>query len=90
MARRAAATYSPEVLWTCTVVSPGEACATCAGTVCWGGYRSAVVCLSASELGGYICCRLGGIQLFAENGGNAGVRLSKPSDDELTRCELEP
>lgn len=35
LARRAAASYSPEFLWTCTLVSTGEPCAMCAGTLYW-------------------------------------------------------
>lgn len=35
LARRAAAAYSPEFLWTCTLVSTGEPCAMCAGTLYW-------------------------------------------------------
>lgn len=35
LARRAAAAYSPEFLWSCTLVSTGEPCAMCAGTFYW-------------------------------------------------------
>ena len=35
LARRAAIAYSPEFLWTCTLVSPGEPCAMCTGTLYW-------------------------------------------------------
>jgi tRNA(Arg) A34 adenosine deaminase TadA len=35
LARRAAATYSPDFLWTCTLVSTGEPCAMCTGTLYW-------------------------------------------------------
>jgi tRNA(Arg) A34 adenosine deaminase TadA len=35
LARRAADAYSPEFLWTCTLVSTGEPCAMCAGTMYW-------------------------------------------------------
>jgi tRNA(Arg) A34 adenosine deaminase TadA len=35
LARRAAAAYSPEFLWTCTLVSTGEPCAMCTGTLYW-------------------------------------------------------
>ncbi|MCA0279439.1 MAG: nucleoside deaminase [Proteobacteria bacterium] len=35
LARRAAAAYSPEFLWTCTLVTTGEPCAMCAGTFYW-------------------------------------------------------
>lgn len=35
LARRAAVAYSPEFLWTCTLVSPGEPCAMCTGTLYW-------------------------------------------------------
>ena len=35
LARRAAAAYPPEFLWTCTLVSTGEPCAMCAGTLYW-------------------------------------------------------
>ena len=35
LARRAAAAYEPEFLWSCTLVSTGEPCAMCAGTFYW-------------------------------------------------------
>ena len=35
LARRAAAAYLPEFLWTCTLVSTGESCAMCTGTLYW-------------------------------------------------------
>ncbi len=35
LARRAAEAYLPEFLWTCTLVSTGESCAMCAGTLYW-------------------------------------------------------
>lgn len=33
--RRAAAAYPPDFLWSCTLVSTGEPCAMCAGTLYW-------------------------------------------------------
>ena len=35
LARRAADAYSPEFLWTCTLVSTGEPCAMCTGAIYW-------------------------------------------------------
>jgi tRNA(Arg) A34 adenosine deaminase TadA len=35
LARRAADAYPPEFLWTCTLVSTGEPCAMCTGTIYW-------------------------------------------------------
>jgi tRNA(Arg) A34 adenosine deaminase TadA len=35
LARRAAVAYPPEFLWTCTLVSTGEPCAMCTGTLYW-------------------------------------------------------
>jgi len=35
LARRSAAAYSPDFLWTCTLVSTGEPCAMCTGTLYW-------------------------------------------------------
>jgi tRNA(Arg) A34 adenosine deaminase TadA len=35
LARRASATYSPEFLWTCSLVTTGEPCAMCSGTLYW-------------------------------------------------------
>lgn len=35
LARRAAAEFDPEFLWTCTLVSTGEPCAMCTGTLYW-------------------------------------------------------
>lgn len=35
LARRAADAYEPEFLWQCTLVSTGEPCAMCTGTLYW-------------------------------------------------------
>ena len=35
LARRAAAAYPADFLWTCTLVSTGEPCAMCTGTLYW-------------------------------------------------------
>lgn len=35
LARRAAAAYPADFLWTCTMVSTGEPCAMCTGTLYW-------------------------------------------------------
>lgn len=35
LARRAADAYPPDFLWTCTLVSNGEPCAMCTGTIYW-------------------------------------------------------
>ncbi|MEX0408065.1 nucleoside deaminase [Aquibium sp. LZ166] len=35
LARRAAIAYEPEFLWQCTLVSTGEPCAMCTGTLYW-------------------------------------------------------
>ncbi len=35
LARRAAVAYSPLFLWTCTLVTTGEPCAMCTGTLYW-------------------------------------------------------
>jgi len=35
LARRASAAYSPEYLWACTLVTTGEPCAMCSGTLYW-------------------------------------------------------
>ena len=35
LARRASAAYEPEFLWQCTLVSTGEPCAMCTGTLYW-------------------------------------------------------
>jgi tRNA(Arg) A34 adenosine deaminase TadA len=42
LARRAADAYSREFLWTCTLVSTGEPCAMCAGTLYWANIGSLV------------------------------------------------
>lgn len=42
LARRAADAYSPEFLWTCTLVSTGEPCAMCTGTLYWANIGSLV------------------------------------------------
>jgi tRNA(Arg) A34 adenosine deaminase TadA len=35
ISRRAAESYPPDFLWTCTMVSTGEPCAMCTGTLYW-------------------------------------------------------
>ena len=35
LSRRAADAYAPEFLWSCTLVSTGEPCAMCTGTLYW-------------------------------------------------------
>ncbi|MCU9839455.1 nucleoside deaminase [Ruegeria sp. WL0004] len=35
LARRAASAYTPEFLWTCSLVTTAEPCAMCAGTLYW-------------------------------------------------------
>lgn len=35
LARRAAAAYRPDFLWSCTLVTTGEPCAMCTGTLYW-------------------------------------------------------
>lgn len=35
LARRAATAYSPDFLWSCTLVTTGEPCAMCTGTLYW-------------------------------------------------------
>ncbi|MGB3148380.1 MAG: nucleoside deaminase [Paracoccaceae bacterium] len=35
LARRAAKAYAPDFLWSCTLVTTGEPCAMCAGTLYW-------------------------------------------------------
>src|SRR5262245_30985263 len=35
LARRAAAAYTPDFLWTCTLVSTFDSCAMCSGTLYW-------------------------------------------------------
>jgi tRNA(Arg) A34 adenosine deaminase TadA len=50
LARRAAAAYSPEFLWTCTLVSTGEPCAMCTGTLYWANIGSLVYGYEESKL----------------------------------------
>ena len=40
LCRRAAAAYSPEFLWSCTLVTTFEPCAMCTGTTLLGEYRA--------------------------------------------------
>lgn len=50
LARRAAIAYSPEFLWTCTLVSPGEPCAMCTGTLYWANIGRLVFGFDESKL----------------------------------------
>lgn len=50
LARRAAAAYSPEFLWTCTLVSTGEPCAMCTGTLYWANIGRLVYGFEETEL----------------------------------------
>ena len=50
LARRAAVAYSPEFLWTCTLVTTGEPCAMCAGTQYWAHIGKLVYGMSEQRL----------------------------------------
>jgi tRNA(Arg) A34 adenosine deaminase TadA len=50
LSRRAADAYPPEFLWTCTLVSTGEPCAMCAGTLYWANIGSLVYGYEEAQL----------------------------------------
>jgi tRNA(Arg) A34 adenosine deaminase TadA len=50
LARRAAAAYPPEFLWTCTLVSTGEPCAMCTATLYWANIGRLVYGFEEAEL----------------------------------------
>lgn len=50
LARRAAAAYSPKFLWTCALVSTGEPCAMCTGTLYWANIGRLVYGYEESKL----------------------------------------
>ncbi|GHF43114.1 nucleoside deaminase [Seohaeicola zhoushanensis] len=50
LARRAAEAYAPEFLWTCTLVTTGEPCAMCAGTLYWANIGRLVYGYEESQL----------------------------------------
>ncbi|AZO73808.1 MAG: nucleoside deaminase [Mesorhizobium sp.] len=50
LARRAAAAYSPAFLWTCTLVSTGEPCAMCTGTLYWANIGRLVYGFEETDL----------------------------------------
>ncbi len=50
IARRAAAAYSPEFLWTCTLVSTFEPCAMCTGTLYWANIGRLVFGVEETKL----------------------------------------
>ncbi|NEY91754.1 nucleoside deaminase [Tabrizicola oligotrophica] len=50
LARRAAEAYPSEFLWTCTLVSTGESCAMCAGTLYWANIGRFVYGYEESQL----------------------------------------
>jgi tRNA(Arg) A34 adenosine deaminase TadA len=50
LARRAATAYEPEFLWQCTLVSTGEPCAMCTGTLYWANIGRLVYGYEESKL----------------------------------------
>ena len=50
LARRAAAAYPAAFLWTCTLVSTGEPCAMCAGTLYWANIGRMVYGFAEAQL----------------------------------------
>ncbi len=50
LSRRAAETYSPEYLFTCTLITTMEPCAMCAGTIYWANIGRVVFGVSESTL----------------------------------------
>lgn len=50
LARRAAEAYPREYLWTCTLVSTGEPCAMCAGTLYWANIGRLIYGYEESKL----------------------------------------
>jgi tRNA(Arg) A34 adenosine deaminase TadA len=50
LARRAAETYEPEFLWQCTLVSTGEPCAMCTGTLYWANIGQLVYGFEETKL----------------------------------------
>jgi tRNA(Arg) A34 adenosine deaminase TadA len=50
LARRAAETYPPEFLWACTLVTTGEPCAMCAGTLYWANIGRLVYGFEETQL----------------------------------------
>jgi tRNA(Arg) A34 adenosine deaminase TadA len=50
LARRAADAYSPDFLWSCTLVSTGEPCAMCTGTLYWANIGRLVYGFEESQL----------------------------------------
>ena len=50
IARRAAVAYSPEFLWTCTMVSTFEPCAMCTGTLYWANIGRLVFGVEETKL----------------------------------------
>jgi tRNA(Arg) A34 adenosine deaminase TadA len=50
LARRAADAYTPEFLWTCTLVSNGNPCAMCSGTLYWANIGRLVYGFEETQL----------------------------------------
>lgn len=50
LARRAAAAYRPEFLWTCTLVTTGEPCAMCTGALYWANIGRLVYGFEETDL----------------------------------------
>lgn len=66
LARRAAAAYSPEFLWTCTLVSTGEPCAMCTGTLYWANIGRLIYGFEETKL----------LELTGDNPKNPTINLS--------------
>ena len=50
LSRRAADAYSPEFLWSCTLVTTGEPCAMCTGTLYWANIGRLVYGVEETKL----------------------------------------
>jgi len=50
LARRAAVAYSPDFLWTCTMVTTFEPCAMCTGTLYWANIGRLVFGVEETKL----------------------------------------
>lgn len=50
LARHAAANWSPETLWECTLVTTAEPCAMCAGTIYWANIGRVVYGMTEARL----------------------------------------
>lgn len=79
LARRAATAYPSEFLWTCTLVTTGEPCAMCTGTLYWANIGRLVYGFEETKL----------LELTGDNPKNPTINLSSRTVLSCGQKEIE-